>query len=37
MDDLATKDILIQWRAPVNSEGKRIEGLSKPWVVDIVS
>lgn len=37
MDDLATKDILIQWRAPVNSEGKRVEGLSKPWVVDIVS
>lgn len=37
MDDLATKDILIQWRAPANAEGKRQEGLSKPWVVDIVS
>ena len=37
MDDLATKDILIQWRAPADKEGKRKEGFSKPWVVDFTS
>lgn len=37
MDDLATKDIFIEWRAPADSEGHRAEGVSIPWVTDIES
>ena len=35
MDDLYGKDIFIQWRAPADTEGKRQEGVSVPWVIDI--
>lgn len=35
MDDLAQKDIFIQWRAPADDTGIRPEGVSVPWVVDI--
>ena len=35
MDDLYGKDIFIQWRAPADAEGKRQEGVSVPWVIDI--
>lgn len=35
MDDLAGKDIFIQWRAPADEKGNRAEGVSVPWVTDI--
>lgn len=34
MDDLATKEAYIQWRAPADKEGNRKEGVSIPWVYD---
>lgn len=35
MDDLAGKDIFIQWRAPADADGNRAEGVSVPWIIDI--
>lgn len=32
MDDLAEKDIFVQWRAPADKDGNRKEGVSVPWI-----
>lgn len=37
MDDLSTKDIFVQWKAPKDSEGNQVEGVSVPWVIDTES
>lgn len=34
MDDLATKKIFIQWKAPKDEEGNQEQGVSVPWVID---
>lgn len=35
MEDLAEtagKEVFIQWKAPADADGKRLEGVSQPWV-----
>jgi len=37
MEDLTNDEIFIEWRCPANADGEVIEGVSKPWAIDVES
>jgi len=37
MEDLTNDEIFIEWRCPADAEGNEVEGVSKPWAIDVES